>query len=353
MVTGFGQVNIDVNITSGKSNPLVWSEDKGVVSVKLTRLDDYLQKPVTQKDRKRIRDQLINNIKRRGSGNGMPRIPKMFGVTPDRRASPPYHVYPSVTHGELETLSYVEPRGRNAIAIGSRSQHASILEIGRKAIVRTLSGTNRRKKLGAADSMSMGKERFDGMVFKGYYPNRRILEAIFRARMPKRLSKNKRILEARAGREMQNETDIENLTMMYGEHAFNKSKAERGKIMTSKEIDEDIVRMTTDIKGTHKFSLNKKRVVSASSMLKEARKMSPFFKDPDRYAAILGIKPHSNIYKDAKGIPYKYGIFTVLTKKVRAVEPYGVFSQTARWAKTEIIKKMKSRIVKIETVEIN
>ena len=258
----------------------------------LGRIHSYAKSPFTSSDIANIKQELISNIRNRGSGSdaGIPRNSSLIGTLfTGTKSRPPYHTYPSPTKGELENMSYVNKTSDTLLSLGSSSQHASVLETGRKEI---------RAAKGSA------------LSFMGYYPNKKILLNILRARIriPQRLNVAQR--KSRMTENLiSNEVVVEQLQEAYGAQAFgSKAYREKGR-MTSKE-----------------------RAV---------------YQDPDRYARSLGIEPTSRRYKDKTGKTYEYGIFTVLAKRVRAVQPYGVFSKTALWAKKTMIDRVRKRIVKL------
>jgi hypothetical protein len=144
MVTGFGKVNWDIIIT----RPFLFKANGDVIPQhrdSLGRFDAYARNPILKKDLRLIREQLIYNIQNR----------KL--ITQGRKSSPPYHTYPTETFGDLENKAYANKKGKNMIVIGSKSKHASILETGRKKIT---------------------SEQEEGLTFRGYYPNKKILMAI-------------------------------------------------------------------------------------------------------------------------------------------------------------------------------
>ena len=284
-MVGLGTVNLDITITRPQHRD------------SLGRFDTYARNPILAKDEKRIFNELIQNIHTREL--------KRQGY----RSSPPYHTYPTETFGDLEKKAYAKKKGKNMLVIGSKSQHASILETGRDPV-----------------QAATGK----GLAFRGYYPSKSIMMAILRnksiSELPKKF-KGEKYVEQRKNRlasnKQTNEMITEEIQVAYGA---------KGKPHLQQQF------AVQSSRGGYK-GLTEIRIKSRSAK---------YYQSPDRLAVRAGIDPSGRTkYRDNKGKIYKYGIFTVLTKRVKAVKPQGVFIKTALWAKSEIVERVRGRIGRI------
>jgi hypothetical protein len=240
---------------------------------KLAAIRVAIRKPITSKDRDKILEELVANIKK---------VPK-------------YHLYPPRS-GELEEDAYVKPVG-NGIVIGSDLPYAGILEYGK------------------APQTASGKRRF---VFEGYYPNKNIIAALMKrsavhARsMPfftQTVGRGARVLSAIGG-------------------AIGAVVAAIGAIIAA-------INPVGRNRGNPPRWLPKTTSVSMSkpSMRTDANsRVSRLPREAGRWGP--------------SGL-YKYGIYTVFARHIKAIPAHHAFSKTAKWAVGYLKKSIKNRIRKI------
>jgi len=233
---------------------------------KTRALRDYLRSPFTEAFIQQVKEELKHQIE--GTATRPKSMPRPH----------PYHTYLGAHQGELENLSFVERVGSSALIIGSRSTHASILESGKSA---------------------SGKFQ----IFRGYYPNARILRKILQKTMPtpKRLG-----AVQRAKRDMVREDVINNLMDAYGAKRYEQ----------------------LGVRGARARAFKFKREFRAAA-------------DPDNFARRFGIDT-------TKNYGYRFGIFTILTRHTKAVKPYMVFSQTAEWTERKMVEAVADRVFEID-----
>jgi len=146
-------------------------------------------------------------------------------------------------------------------------------------------------------------------IFKGYYPNPTVIAAVLN----------------KSGNSKLNNP----IPSFRGKGNYNSE-------LSGKKMKTQNVRAITDLFRSNSGEL------SFSSKRRQKREI------------IKGIKKESQKYINKFKIPegktddYRYGIYTVFAYNVKAIQPYRVFSQTAEWARKELVNEIKRGVRKVD-----
>lgn len=287
-------------------------------SDKLGKLRSYMRNPISTDFLARVKAALRDNIR-------------------DSTERPlAYHTYPSKHEGDLEASCFVELESPGVFIFGSTSAYANVLEEGRGA------------------QTARGK----CFVFRGYYPNPSAVRAAMK-RSPAWVEKLKKPME---------EFSPRTTGFRAGERMYSKGKPYRTKKVTVKKVKgirrakevpltpkemtkQNIRFIENDLIGDieeMKSNPNKKIDVPGR---KKKLTMQEFVKEKAEKLHIPGAIPGKVPTKAEhlltwgrvkKALPF--GIYTVFTKHTKAIAPYKVFTNTAKWAKEELIKEVKKGV---------
>jgi len=241
----------------------------------LGRLAAYIRDPFRPAFIDKLRMKLRENIRSQGN------------------RSLPYHTYPSKQPGFLEDNSFVESSGKGKLSMGSYVPYAATMEDGRRAI----------------------KRRKHPIVFRGYYPNTRIIGAILK-----------------------------------------KSKAQWIKQPVpyfSSSIPSSRGRFAGKVSASYKTNLSpdkmKKQNIRHIKGLFEGN-IAEMQHDNRRIKSITNIMNRHSKEFDLNAGNYKYGIYTVFAYHVKAIPAYHVYSKTAEWAKKEFEKTIVRRVLNYKII---
>ncbi len=247
-----------------------------------------------------------------------------------------YHTYPSNHQGDLEASCFVRLQSPGVFVFGSTSPYAGVLEEGRKA------------------QTARGK----CFVFRGYYPNPSAVRAALK-RSPTWAEKLKKPME---------EFSPSRKGIRAGERVYAKGKPYTTKKVTvtkvkgvrkAKEVPLTPREMTKQnlrfIEADFTGDIKEMKVNPTEKMnipgKKKKMTMQEFVKEKAERLHIPGATPGKVPTKAEhlltwgrvkKALPY--GIYTVFTKHTKAIPPYKVFTNTAKWAKEELIKEVKKGV---------
>ena len=240
-----------------------------------------------------------------------------------------YHTYPSKHQGDLEASCFVEKHSPGVFIFGSTSAYANVLEKGRER------------------QTARGK----CFVFRGYYPNPKAVRAALKTAKPSWLEKPMaEFAPTKTGERKYLSGKPYSITK---EVKVKKTKSVRQVPLTPREMTKQNIKfiendLIGDIQEMKITPAGKKFKVGGS---KKKLTMQEFVKEKAEKIRFPGSTPGkvptkaSNLLtwvRVKKALPF--GIYTVFTKHTKAIPPYKVFTNTAKWAKEELIKEVKKGV---------
>jgi len=247
-----------------------------------------------------------------------------------------YHTYPSNHQGDLEASCFVELQSPGVFVFGSTSPYAGVLEEGRRA------------------QTARGK----CFVFRGYYPNPMAIRAAMK-RTPgwaEKLSKPMKEFSPKtkgigAGERMYSRGKPYSLNKVVVKKVKGVRKAKEVPL-TPREMTKQNLRFIENdlIADIEEMKTNPNKKIDVEGRKKKMT-MKEFVKKKVERLNIPGATPGEVPTKAEhlltwgrvkKALPY--GIYTVFTKHTKAIPPYKVFTNTAKWAKEELIKEVKKGV---------
>jgi hypothetical protein len=287
-------------------------------SDKAGKLRSYLRNPISADFLSRVKATLKDNIR-------------------DSTERPlAYHTYPSKHEGDLEASCFVELESPGVFIFGSTSAYANILEEGRGA------------------QTARGK----CFVFRGYYPNPMAIRAAMK-RTPAWVEKLKKPM-AEFAPKTKGFHEGERMYSKGKPYVLNKVTVTKVKgVRRAKEVPLTPREMTkqnlrfieNDLIGDiEEMKTNPTKKIDVMGRKKKIT-MKDFVKEKAERFHIPGAIPGEVPTKAEHLLTWgrvkkaaKYGIYTVFTKHTKAIPPYKVFTNTAKWAKEELIKEVKKGV---------